>query len=116
MEHTSNMTIILSNGDRVRAASEYDSAPGNESFINNVILPLFAAHDPAIEKRVINDFLRWGDRRLHASYHYIIDLYKTRTLRVYEEKYSKNSRRFVKGHERTEEINRFLTENDIVLK
>jgi len=92
----SNMHITLTDGERIQCVADSSSAPEQGYFVEDVILPLLALHDPDEELELIRLHCTMDEQRSNATYRWEIDL-SARCIRFYEENYHPKKDTFKKG-------------------
>jgi vacuolar-type H+-ATPase subunit D/Vma8 len=103
----SNLHIKLSNGKSIICVADSSSAPEQGYIVEQLLLPLLSLGDSEKELALLAEHCTMNDRRVNATYRYVIDL-TTKEVRFYEERYNYRTDTFHRGKEITERYNDYL--------
>lgn len=96
----SNLHIKLSNGKSIICVADSSSAPEQGYIIEQLLLPLLSFNDSNKELALLSEHCEMKDRRVNATYRYVINL-TTKGVRLFEENYDYATNTFRKGTEIT---------------
>ncbi|MBN9294268.1 MAG: penicillin-binding protein [Flavobacteriia bacterium] len=103
----SNLHIKLSNGKNIICVADSSSAPEQGYIVERLLLPLFEQEDTEKELALLSEHCTMDDRRINATYRYVIDL-TIKEIKFFEEHYSYSRGSFRKGSDITERYKDYL--------